>query len=45
MNNPDDVKSESGGTVAYRPGREYMAIPSDEMNNSDVFVQNPGWEL
>lgn len=44
VNNPDNVKSESGGTIAYRPGREYVAIPQDEMNNSDVFVQNPGWE-
>ena len=44
VNNPDNVKSESGGTGAYRPGREYIAIPQDEMNNSDVFIQNPGWE-
>lgn len=44
VNNPDNVKSESGGTGAYRPGREYVAIPQDEMNNSDVFVQNQGWE-
>lgn len=38
------IKSESGGTGAYRSGREYIAIPLDEMNNSDVFVQNQGWE-
>ncbi|MFY0653928.1 MAG: RagB/SusD family nutrient uptake outer membrane protein [Cyclobacteriaceae bacterium] len=38
------IKSESGGTGAYRPGREYIAIPLDEMNNSDVFVQNQGWD-
>ena len=44
VNNPDNVKSESGGTGAYRPGREYVAIPKDEMDNSDVFVQNQGWE-
>ncbi len=44
VNNPDNVKSESGGTGAFRPGRDYVAIPQDEMNNSDVFVQNPGWE-
>jgi hypothetical protein len=43
VNNPE-IKSESGGTGAYRPGREYVAIPKDEMDNSDVFVQNPGWE-
>ncbi|MFY0625804.1 MAG: RagB/SusD family nutrient uptake outer membrane protein [Reichenbachiella sp.] len=39
------IKSESGGVAAYQAGREYIAIPLDEMNNSDVFVQNPGWEL
>lgn len=37
------IKSESGGTGSYVPGREYVAIPTDEMNNSDVFVQNTGW--
>ncbi len=44
VDNPDNVKSESGGTAAYRPGREYIAIPQQEMENSDVFVQNAGWE-
>ncbi|MFY0687409.1 MAG: RagB/SusD family nutrient uptake outer membrane protein [Cyclobacteriaceae bacterium] len=38
------IKSESGGVAAYRPGREYIGIPTNEMNNSDVFVQNQGWE-
>ncbi|RJE72519.1 RagB/SusD family nutrient uptake outer membrane protein [Reichenbachiella sp. MSK19-1] len=37
------IKSESGGTGAYQPGREYMAIPSIELDNSDVFTQNPGY--
>lgn len=42
--NTPGIKSESGGVGAYLPGREYIAIPTLEMNNSDVFAQNPGWE-
>ena len=38
-----NIKSESGGTGSYVPGREYVAIPTNEMNNSDVFVQNQGY--
>lgn len=45
VDNPD-LKSESGGTSSYKPGREYLAIPLTELdgnNNDDGFKQNPGY--
>ncbi|MEM9258695.1 MAG: RagB/SusD family nutrient uptake outer membrane protein, partial [Bacteroidota bacterium] len=39
-----EVKSESGGTGAYRPGREYFDIPDSELNNNQNFKHNPGYE-
>lgn len=38
-----DLKSESGGTSAYKPGREYIAIPQNEIDANPNFVQNPGY--
>ncbi|WP_298502657.1 RagB/SusD family nutrient uptake outer membrane protein [uncultured Maribacter sp.] len=45
VDNPD-LKSESGGTSSYKPGREYLAIPLSELdgnNNDEGFKQNPGY--
>ncbi|MEM6697086.1 MAG: RagB/SusD family nutrient uptake outer membrane protein, partial [Bacteroidota bacterium] len=42
VNNPD-LKSESAGTAAYKPGREYIAIPQNEIDGNPNFVQNPGY--
>ncbi|MEM6800454.1 MAG: RagB/SusD family nutrient uptake outer membrane protein [Bacteroidota bacterium] len=42
VDNPD-FKSESAGTAAYKPGREYIAIPQNEISNNPNFVQNPGY--
>ena len=42
VNNPD-LKSESAGTTAYKPGREYIAIPQNEIDGNPNFVQNPGY--
>ncbi|MCP9235840.1 RagB/SusD family nutrient uptake outer membrane protein [Lewinella sp. JB7] len=42
--NRPGVKSESGGTGAYRPGREYFDIPDSELNNNPNFKHNPGYE-
>jgi len=42
VDNPD-LKSESGGTGAYKPGREYIAIPQNELDRNDNFDQNPGY--
>lgn len=42
VNNPE-LKSESAGTSAYKPGREYIAIPQNEIDGNPNFVQNPGY--
>jgi hypothetical protein len=44
VDNPQ-FKSESAGTSAYKPGREYIAIPQNEIdtNNNPDFKQNPGY--
>ena len=42
VNNPE-LKSESAGTGAYKPGREYIAIPQNEIDTNPNFVQNPGY--
>ncbi|WP_298532340.1 RagB/SusD family nutrient uptake outer membrane protein [uncultured Algibacter sp.] len=45
VDNPE-LKSESGGTGSYKPGREYLAIPLTEIdgnNNEEGFKQNPGY--
>ena len=42
VNNPD-LKSESAGTNAYKPGREYIAIPQNEIDGNPNFRQNPGY--
>lgn len=45
VDNPD-LKSESGGTSSYKPGREYLAIPLTELdgnNNDEGFKQNEGY--
>lgn len=42
VENPE-LKSESAGTAAYKPGREYIAIPQNEIANNPNFVQNPGY--
>ncbi|GAB3649798.1 RagB/SusD family nutrient uptake outer membrane protein [Echinicola sediminis] len=38
------IKSESGGTGAYRPGREYLDLPQNEFNNNSNLKHNPGYE-
>lgn len=43
VDNPADVKSRSAGTSAYKPGREYMAIPQNEIDQNPNIVQNPGY--
>jgi len=42
VNNPD-LKSESAGTSAYKPGREYIAIPQNEIDGNPNFKQNEGY--
>ena len=42
VKNPE-LKSESAGTGAYKPGREYIAIPQNELDTNPNFVQNPGY--
>ncbi len=42
VNNPE-FKSESGGTDAYQPGREYIAIPQNELDRNINFKQNQGY--
>lgn len=42
VDNPD-LKSESAGTGAYKPGREYIAIPQNEIDGNPNFKQNPGY--
>ncbi|RKR14374.1 putative outer membrane starch-binding protein [Maribacter vaceletii] len=38
-----EFKSESGGTSAYQEGREYIAIPQNELDRNLNFKQNPGY--
>ncbi len=38
-----DFKSESGGTGAYKAGREYIAIPQNEIDQNPNIKQNPGY--
>ena len=38
------IKSESGGTGAYRPGREYLDLPQNDLNLNSNFRHNPGYE-
>lgn len=42
VDNPD-FKSESGGTSAYQAGREYIAIPQNELDRNINFDQNQGY--
>ncbi len=43
VNNPD-LKSESAGTGAYKPGREYIAIPQNDIDrNAPRWSQNEGY--
>lgn len=42
VDNPE-LKSESGGTEAYKPGREYIAIPQNEIDNNPNLEQNQGY--
>ncbi|MEM8888810.1 MAG: RagB/SusD family nutrient uptake outer membrane protein [Bacteroidota bacterium] len=42
VDNPQ-FKSESAGTNAYKPGREYIAIPQNEIDGNPNFKQNPGY--
>ncbi|NMH89302.1 RagB/SusD family nutrient uptake outer membrane protein [Flavivirga algicola] len=41
--NNSDFKSNSAGTGAYKPGREYIAIPQNELDQNPNLVQNPGY--
>ena len=41
--NKPELKSESAGTSSYKPGREYIAIPQNEIDANPVFKQNPGY--
>ncbi len=41
--NNSDFKSNSAGTSAYKPGREYIAIPQNELDQNPNLVQNPGY--
>lgn len=42
VQNPE-LKSESAGTGAYKPGREYIAIPQNEIDGNPNFKQNQGY--
>lgn len=37
------IKNESGGVGAYQPGREYIDIPQNELDNNPNFKHNPGY--
>ena len=37
------IKSESGGVGAYQPGREYLDIPVNELDNNPNLRNNPGY--
>jgi len=41
--NNSDFKSNSAGTGAFKPGREYIAIPQNELDQNPNLVQNPGY--
>ncbi len=41
--NNSDFKSNSAGTGAYKPGREYMAIPQNELDQNPNLKQNEGY--
>ncbi|WP_025764436.1 RagB/SusD family nutrient uptake outer membrane protein [Dyadobacter tibetensis] len=38
-----EFKSESGGTKSYKPGREYVDIPQNEIDGNPNFKHNPGY--
>ncbi|TYA84179.1 RagB/SusD family nutrient uptake outer membrane protein [Seonamhaeicola marinus] len=42
VDNPD-LKSESAGTAAYKPGREYIAIPQNDVDRNPNLDQNEGY--
>ncbi len=42
VNNPS-LKSNSAGTSAYKPGREYIAIPQNELDQNPNLKQNTGY--
>ncbi|WP_299552452.1 RagB/SusD family nutrient uptake outer membrane protein [Seonamhaeicola sp.] len=42
VDNPD-LKSESAGTTAYKPGREYIAIPQNDIDRNPLWSQNEGY--
>ncbi|WP_343328679.1 RagB/SusD family nutrient uptake outer membrane protein [Polaribacter staleyi] len=42
VNNPS-LKSNSAGTGAYKPGREYIAIPQNELDQNPNLKQNEGY--
>ncbi|ARV15620.1 RagB/SusD family nutrient uptake outer membrane protein [Polaribacter sp. SA4-12] len=42
VNNPA-LKSNSAGTSAYKPGREYIAIPQNELDQNPNLKQNTGY--
>ncbi|EIJ40748.1 RagB/SusD family protein [Galbibacter orientalis DSM 19592] len=42
VNNPQ-FKSESGGTSSYKPGKEYIDIPQNEIDSNPNFEHNPGY--
>ncbi len=41
--NKSDLKSEAGGTGAYKTGREYIDIPQNELDANPLFKHNPGY--
>jgi len=42
VDNPQ-FKSNSAGTEAYKPGREYLSIPQNELDLAPNFMPNPGY--
>ncbi|MCF8716239.1 RagB/SusD family nutrient uptake outer membrane protein [Joostella atrarenae] len=42
VDNPQ-FKSESGGTSSYKPGKEYIDIPQNEIDSNPNFEHNPGY--
>lgn len=42
VDNPD-LKSESAGTSAYKPGREYIAISQNDIDRNPLWEQNEGY--
>ncbi|MDW7691417.1 RagB/SusD family nutrient uptake outer membrane protein [Flammeovirgaceae bacterium SG7u.111] len=41
--NKPELKSESSGTGAYKPGREYIDIPQNEIDANPKIKHNPGY--